>query len=92
MTDSQNNVQKEIPAQFSTLVLSLASSAVMALGLEKNPQTDKIEKDLNVARFNIDLLNVLREKTKNNLSEEEQRLLDSITSDLQIKYVEVSKQ
>lgn len=86
------DTQKEIPAQFSTLVLSLASSAVMALGLEKNPQTDKVEKDLNVARFNIDLLNVLKEKTKNNLSEDEQRLLDFVTSDLQLKYVEVSKQ
>lgn len=83
--------KNEIPAQFSTLVISLASSAVMALGLEKNPQTDTVEKDLDVARFNIDLLNVLKEKTKNNLSEEEQRLIDSIISDLQIKFVEVAK-
>lgn len=86
-----NDNKNEFTAQFSTLVLSLASSSVMALGLEKNPQTDQFEKDLSVAQFNIDLLNVLREKTKNNLTQDEKHLLDSLLSDLQLKYVEVSK-
>lgn len=76
---------------FSTLILSLASSAVMSLGLEKNPHTNKIEKDLDVARFNIDMLKVLQEKTKNNLSKEEEQFLGSVVSDLQLKYVEAKK-
>jgi hypothetical protein len=78
------------PCSFSTLILSLASSAVMALGLEKNPQTEKIEKDLDVARFNIDMLKLLQEKTKNNLSKEEEQFLNSVVSDLQMKFVEAN--
>jgi hypothetical protein len=77
--------------QFSTLVISLASSAVMALGLEKNPHTGKEEKDLDVARFNIDLLLLLKEKTKGNLTDDERQLLDSVISDLQMRFVEVNQ-
>ena len=76
---------------FSTLILSLASSAVMSLGLEKNPQTGQYEKDLDVARFNIDMLKLLQEKTKNNLSKEEEQFLNSVVGDLQLKFVEAKK-
>ncbi len=80
-----------LPCTFSTLILSMASSAVLALGLDKNPQTGQYEKDLDVARFNIDMLNLLKEKTKNNLNKEEQQFLDSVVSDLQMKFVSVQK-
>ncbi len=80
-----------LPVSFSTLLLSLASSAVLAMGLEKNPHTDKYEKDLNVARFNIDMLKLLKDKTKNNLTSEEQGFLDSVVNDLQLKFVYVSQ-
>lgn len=69
----------------------MASSAVLAMGLDKNPQTGKIEKDLDVARFNIDMLNMLKDKTKNNLNQEEQQFLDQVVSDLQMKFVYVQK-
>jgi hypothetical protein len=81
-----------LPVTFSTLVLSLASSAVMALGLEKNPHTDKFEKDLELARFNIDMLKLLQGKTKNNLDADEKQFLEQITSDLQLRYVSVTKE
>src|SRR5262249_23213563 len=84
-TESQN-----FPVSFSTLVLSLASSAILAMGLEKNPHTGKIEKDLEVARFNIDMLEMLKVKTKNNLTAEEQQFVDSVVNDLQIKFVYVN--
>jgi hypothetical protein len=84
-TDNQ-----QLPVSFSTLVLSLASSAVLAMGLEKNPHTGIIEKDLDVARFNIDMLEMLKVKTKNNLTGDEQGFVDSVISDLQIKFVYVS--
>lgn len=74
---------------FSTLVLSIASSAAMALGLAPNPQTKKVEKDLDMARFHIDLLVLMREKTKNNLDQEEQKFLDSVISDLQVKFCQL---
>ncbi len=74
-------------ANFSTLILSIGSSAAMALGLAPNPMTNKIEKDLPLARFNIDLLCMLRDKTKGNLSDDEQKFLQSIVHDLQMKFV-----
>ena len=82
---------KDLPVTFSTLLLSLASSAVLAMGLEKNPHTGKYEKDLDVARFNIDMLKLLQEKTKNNLTNDEQKFLDSVVSDLQLKFVYVTQ-
>ena len=82
---------KNLEANFSTLILSIGSSAAMSLGLAPNPATGKTEKDLEVARFNIDLLRMLREKTSKNLSDDEQKFLDSVTSDLQMKFVQNSK-
>ena len=78
---------QDLQANFSTLVLSIGSSAAMALGLAPNPQNGKMEKDKELARFNIDLLRMLREKTKGNLSSDEQRFVDSVITDLQVKYV-----
>jgi hypothetical protein len=82
---------KNLEANFSTLVLSIGSSAAMSLGLAPNPSTGQTEKNLEVARFNIDLLRMLREKTAKNLSSDEQNFLDSVTTDLQMKFVQNSK-
>jgi hypothetical protein len=86
-----SNPSASLPVSFSTLVLSLASSAVLAMGLEKNPHTGQIEKDLDLARFNIDMLTLLKSKTKNNLDTEEQQFIDSVIGDLQMKFVYVSQ-
>jgi len=59
----------------------------MALGLAPNPANGKTERDLELARFNIDLLRMLRDKTKGNLNADEQRFIESIVSDLQMKFV-----
>jgi len=80
-----------VEASFSTLVISLGSSAVMAMGLAPNPHTEKTEKNLEMAQFNIDLLLVLRDKSKGNLNAEENRLVDYVISDLQMKFVEAKK-
>lgn len=82
---------ESLPIRFSTLVLSLASSAVLAMGLEKNPHTDEYEKDLNLARFNIDMLEMLKDKTKGNLTGDEKQFIENVISDLQIKFVYVSQ-
>ena len=73
---------------FSMLVMSIASSAAMALGLAPNPQTGKTETDRGMARFNIDLLIMLKEKTKGQLTKDEEQLLEHIVSDLQLKFVQ----
>lgn len=76
-------------ASFSMLLMSIASSAIMAMGLAPDPDTKKTMKDKNMARFNIDLLLILKEKTKNNLTEDETKFLDSVLTDLQMKFVQM---
>ncbi len=77
-------------ANLSTLVLSIASSAAMALGLAPHPGTGKTEKDAALAKFNIDLLSMLEEKTKGNRTADEDRFITSVVQDLKIKYVDLS--
>lgn len=83
--------EQTLEASFSTLALSIASSAMMSLGYAPNPNTGETETDLNMAKFNIDLLQLLEEKTKNNLTEEEDKFLKQILSDLRMRYVEKNK-
>ncbi|KYG61819.1 DUF1844 domain-containing protein [Bdellovibrio bacteriovorus] len=80
---------EKLEASFSVLIMSIASSAVMAMGLAPNPQTGETSKDKNMARFNIDLLLVLQEKTKGNLTGDETKFLENLISDLQMKYVSI---
>lgn len=75
-------------ASLSTLVLSIASSAAMALGLAPHPVSGKIEKDANLARFNIDLLSMLNEKTKGNRTADEDRFITTILQDLRMKFIQ----
>lgn len=81
-------MDKKLEANFSVLTMSIASSAAMALGLAPDPSTNKLHKDKNMAKFNIDLLVMLKDKTKGNLSKEEAQFIDSVISDLQIKFVQ----
>lgn len=81
--------KQKIEANISTLALSLGSSAAMAMGLAPNPMTGKTEKSIEVAKFNIDMLVVLKEKTKNNLTKDEENLLHRMIVDLQMKFVQV---
>ena len=84
-----NETSNKLQASFSTLILSIGSNAAMSLGLSPHPESEKVSIDLEIARFNIDLLKVIQEKTKNNLNEEEGHLLTNMLSDLQYKFVEV---
>lgn len=80
---------QKLEANFSVLVMSIASSAAMSMGLAPDPQTGKTDKDKQMARFNIDLLLMLQEKTKNNLSDDEKKFMESIVTDLQMKYLQI---
>lgn len=82
-------MSEKIEASFSMLTMSIASSAAMAMGLTPDPQTGETMVDKSMARFNIDLLTVLQEKTKNNLTADEKAFLESIVSDLQMKFVQI---
>lgn len=81
-------IDQKLEASLSLLIMSIASNAIMAMGLTPDPQTGKTLIDKNMAQFNIDLLITLKEKTKNNLNGEEVNLLDHILQDLQIKFVQ----
>lgn len=73
---------------FSTFVMSLASSALVQLGEVPNPETGATNAfDPCMARHSIDILDMLRQKTANNLTPEETRLLDGLLYELRMKYV-----
>ncbi len=72
---------------FSTFILSLASSALMQLGEVPNPETGNIEENIEMARHTIDILDMLHEKTQNNLDTEETRLFEGILYEVRMKYV-----
>lgn len=80
---------EKMEASFSVLIMSIGSSAAMAMGLTPDPQTGKVELDKNLARFNIDLLILLKDKTKNNLAPDEKSFLESVISDLQTKFLQI---
>jgi hypothetical protein len=77
---------------FPTFVLSVASAAMMGLGLAPRPEGGGSLVDLNLARQNIDLLEMIEVKTKNNLSDEEAQLLARVLFEVRSKFLEVSKQ
>ena len=76
---------------FATFVLSLSHSALMHLGETPHPESGKVEKDLSLARQTIDLIAMLEEKTRGNLSGDEERLVGHVLYDLRMRYVERSK-
>src|SRR2546425_13341007 len=73
---------------FNAFVLSLGSSALIHLGEAPDPVSGKTqEPDLPLAHQSIDLLALLQEKTRGNLSEDESRFLDTLLYDLRVRYV-----
>lgn len=79
----------QMEATFSMLVMSIASSAAMSMGLTPDPQTNTTSVDKNLARFNIDLLEVMQSKTKGNLTEEEGQFLTALLNDLRMKFLTI---
>jgi hypothetical protein len=78
-------------ANFKSLVGVLASQAIMGLGTMQDPETKGIVIDLEGARFGIDLLGVIEEKTKGNLSEEEASELKQLLSELRSRFIQVTQ-
>lgn len=76
---------------FATFILSLSHSALMHLGEAPHPDTNRVEANLPLAKQNIDLLGLLEEKTKGNLTGDEERLLAQVLFDLRMRYVERTK-
>src|SRR5262245_16538255 len=77
-------------ASISFLFGTLATQALIALGLLPHPATNKAEKELDQAKHFIDTLGVLEEKTKGNLTPDEKKQLEAILFDLRMQYLQVS--
>lgn len=83
---------KNAPLDFNALVLSLGSSVLIHLGLAPEPAADQPgPADLGLAQQSIDLLALLQQKTRGNLTEDEARFLEQILYDLRLRYVEVAR-
>ena len=88
--DSFPEEEEGIP--FMAFVQSLAQQAMMQLGMMPWPHTNQKELQLEGARDTIDILALLKAKTKGNLKDEESQLLDAAIYELRMAWVEISKQ
>ena len=93
--EKSKSAQKDKPripeASFSLFTSSLVTQALISLGEVENPFSKKSEQNLDQAKFTIDTLEIIREKTKGNLTEDETKLLDTALYDLRMGYIEKSK-
>lgn len=78
------------PANFETLVSTLVTQALFAMGAIADPRTGQRVQHLDLARHHIDMLGVLEEKTKGNLSEDEANLLASAAYELRTRYIQLA--
>lgn len=75
------------PASFVNFLSTLATNAAAALGAVPHPATGKRTLDLDTGKFWLDVIGMLKEKTKGNLHDQEARILDSLLADLRMQYV-----
>jgi hypothetical protein len=75
---------------FNTLIFSLSSSALLHLGEIQDPYTGQSKTDLPVAKHTIDLIAMLKAKTKGNLTDEESKFIESVLADLRWRYVKAA--
>jgi len=92
-TDSSKEKETEpFQVDFSTFIMSLTSSAFYHLGDMPDPSTGKKEVNLPAVQQTIDMLIMLREKTKGNLKEDEEKIIEQLIYELQVKYVAKTKE
>ena len=90
-TGKENQPQEPFQIDFSTFIMSLTSSAFYHLGDIADPETGKTETNLPAVHQTIDMLTMLREKTKNNLTDYEEQMLINTVSELKLNLVAKTK-
>ncbi|MFA5063751.1 MAG: DUF1844 domain-containing protein [Candidatus Omnitrophota bacterium] len=90
MDENKNNFTPPVP-DFKFFITTLSLQATIFLGQIPNPATQKTEEDLPQAKFIIDTLGMLQEKTKGNLIKEEAELLESLLYELRSAYLSKDK-
>ena len=86
-----NSSRRESSIDFSNFILSLSTSALMHMGLLEDPEGGKPPKNVLLAKQEIDIIEMLKEKSKGNLTPQEAELLDQVLYELHLRYVEVSR-
>ena len=92
MSEANKEGQPQMPEiDFGMFVMSLASSALVHLGEVHHPESGAAHENLPLAKQTIDILGMLRDKTRGNLTKEEGELLENLLLDLRMKYVAKKK-
>ena len=79
-------------ASFVALIIRLATGAYISMGLVEDPISGEKKKDLEVARLTIETLDMLKAKTKGNLTPEEAGFLDQTLADLKLKFIKAKEE
>ena len=88
----ENESKKKSEFYFVQLVITFQAAAMQQMGKLQNPITQKVERNLDQARSSIDILEMLQDKTKNNLTESEKKFLEHTLYELRMNYLdEVNK-
>lgn len=92
-TSEEDALKTDFPLpeiNFSSFILSLSTSVLIQLGEIQDPITKQSAKQLPLAKQTIDLIGMLKEKTKGNLSPDEAKVLDAMLYDLRMRYVKAT--
>jgi len=82
---------QDVPVDFATFVITLSTSALLYLGEIPDPETNKPVVNLPLAKHTIDILGMLKDKTRGNLTPDEAKVLDAFLYDLRMKFVSKSQ-
>jgi hypothetical protein len=86
-TPPEQELPPRPPIDFPSYLLSYYTQGLVLLGEVPNPYTNKKEEDVEAARHTIDILTMLEQKTKGNLTKEEQQLLETVLYELRMKFM-----
>ena len=87
----ENEPEKKGEFYFVQLVITFQAAAMQQMGKLQNPITKKVERNLDQARFSIDMLEMLQDRTRNNLTENEKRFLEHTLYELRMNYLDEVK-
>ena len=88
MQDDPSGTKSPVKVDFSSFILSLYSSGLVQLGKVEDPLTGKKNINLDLATHTIDMIAMLEEKTKGNLTQEENKLLEALLNEIRLAFVE----
>jgi hypothetical protein len=89
---SEDNQSETLQAiDFSTFVLSLSTNALVHMGEVEDSSAADIPVDMVMAKQTIDIIGMLKDKTKNNLTPEEENLINHVLYDLRLRFVQHGK-